>query len=435
MTVLFLMGYLIYLDYTLTLVFLGVVPVIVMVVATASRSFRKYSRRLQDSIGEVTQATNETIKGYREVRIFGAGDHEREHFLSVSEQSRQQGLKFDFTNALSVPVIQQIVSAGLGVMVFIMFSRVAEGAMTAAEFLQFITAAALIAKPLRSLSDVNSIIQRGLSAAESIFEVLDQDDEPDNGSIELSTRSCELKFERMSMNYPASGDLALKNINLTVAAGTSVAIVGKSGSGKSSLVSLLPRFYEIASGQISINGTDIRDLTLTSLRDHIAFVSQSVVLFNGSVKENIAFGALRHATDDEIRAAAKAAHADEFIEQFEEGYDTQLGENGVLLSGGQRQRIAIARAILKDAPILILDEATSALDTNSERHIQAAMDVVMKGRTTFVIAHRLSTIENVDRILVMDSGQLVEDGTHAELLEKGGIYAGLYRMQFGMANG
>lgn len=431
LTVIFLMAYLIYLDYTLTLVFIGIVPAIVVVVAAASRYFRKYSRNVQKTIGDVTQVTNDSIKGFREVRIFGAGDYERSRFFDASNRSRQQGLKFDFTTAISVPLIQQIVSIGLGIMVYIMFDRVADGEMSSAEFLQFITAAALIAKPLRSLSDVNSVIQKGIAAATSIFEVLDADAEPDTGTQRLQTNACRVDFQQVSMAYPGSDSQALKHIDVRIDAGTSVAIVGKSGSGKSTFVNLLPRFYEASEGRILVDNQDIRDFTLESLREHIAFVSQQVVLFNGSVRDNIAYGSLRSATDEDIQAAAKAAYADEFIDKLPEGYDTELGENGVLLSGGQRQRIAIARAILKDAPILILDEATSALDTKSERYIQAAMDQVMEGRTTFVIAHRLSTIENADRILVMDEGEVVEDGKHNDLLAAEGIYANLYQMQFG----
>jgi subfamily B ATP-binding cassette protein MsbA len=431
LTVIFLMAYLIYLDYTLTLVFIGIVPAIVVVVAAASRYFRKYSRNVQQTIGDVTQVTNDSIKGFREVRIFGAGDYERGRFFDASNRSRQQGLKFDFTSAISVPLIQQIVSIGLGIMVYIMFDRVADGDMSSAEFLQFITAAALIAKPLRSLSDVNSVIQKGIAAATSIFEVLDAETEPDKGVQTLQSKACRVDFQRVSMTYSDTESPALKNIDLRIDAGSSVALVGKSGSGKSTFVNLLPRFYEVSEGQILIENQDIRDFTLESLREHIAFVSQQVVLFNGSVRDNIAYGSLRSATDEDIRMAAKAAHADEFIDKLPLGYDTELGENGVLLSGGQRQRIAIARAILKDAPILILDEATSALDTKSERYIQAAMDQVMEGRTTFVIAHRLSTIENADRILVMDEGEIVEDGRHNDLLAAAGIYANLYHMQFG----
>ncbi|MDP2546689.1 lipid A export permease/ATP-binding protein MsbA [Oceanobacter sp. 4_MG-2023] len=431
LTVIFLMGYLIYLDYTLTLVFLVLVPFIVAVVGLASRFFRRYSRRVQQSVGDVTQVTNDSIKGYREVRTFGGVDYERSRFTAASEYNRKQALKFELTNAISVPLTQQIVSIGLGVMIFVMFQRVAAGSMTSADFFQFITAASLIAKPLRALTDINAMVQRGLAAAESIFTVLDADEERDAGTQTIDRANGTMSLENVVLQYAGAAEPAVKSVSLDITAGTSVAIVGKSGSGKTSLVNMLPRFYDVSDGVIRLDGIDLRDLTLDSLRRQIAIVGQQVTLFDGSVRDNIAYGRAGQYTDEQVLAAARAAHADEFIEQLPNGYDTRLGENGVLLSGGQRQRIAIARAILKDAPVLILDEATSALDTGSERHIQAAMEEVMKGRTTFVIAHRLSTIEHVDRILVMDSGRVVEDGTHLELLEQGGIYSQLYLMQFG----
>ncbi|MEK9766665.1 MAG: ATP-binding cassette domain-containing protein, partial [Thalassolituus sp.] len=311
--------------------------------------------------------------------------------------------------------------------------RVAAGSMTPAEFLQFITAASLIAKPLRALTDVNSIIQKGLTAAESVFNVMDAPSEQDTGTVELSRSAGHVTFEGTTFRYPQAATDAVKAVDLDVPAGSSVAFVGRSGSGKTTLVNLLPRFYELTGGQLKIDGQDIRELTLDSLRDQIAIVSQQVTLFNSSIRDNIAYGCLEGASDEDIIRAAKAAHAHEFIEGLAEGYDTQVGENGVMLSGGQRQRIAIARAILKNAPILILDEATSALDTESERHIQAAMEEVMKGRTTLVIAHRLSTIESVDNIVVVDAGKIVEQGAHEDLLAKQGAYAQLHSMQFAEA--
>lgn len=431
LTVVLLMAYLIYLDYTLTLIFLVVAPLMGSVVTLSSRFFRRYSRRVQQSVGSVTQVTNETVQGYREVRTFGALDYEQKRFERVSDQNCRQALKFDLTSAISVPLSQQIVSIGLGVMVFIMFQRVMAGSMTAAEFLQFMTAASLIAKPIRSLADINSQVQKGIAAAESVFIILDAAPEPDDGKMVVERVQGDVAFEQVSLHYSGASTRSVQSVSLQVKAGTSVAIVGKSGSGKTSLVNLIPRFYEVAEGRILLDGHDIRDLTLTSLREQIAIVGQKVTLFDGSVRDNIAYGALRDCTDEQVFAAAHAAHADEFIEKLESGYNTRLGENGVLLSGGQRQRIAIARAILKNAPVLILDEATSALDTGSERHIQAAMEEVMKGRTTFVIAHRLSTIEKVDRILVMENGRVIEDGSHQQLIALGGVYCGLHQMQFG----
>lgn len=430
LTVVFLMSYLIYLDYTLTFIFFGLIPAIGLMVGLSSRFFRKYSRRIQKSMGEVTQVTNESINGFREVRTFGGKEYEQGRFAEASEYNRKQALKFELTNAINIPINQQIVAVGLGVMIYLMFQRVAAGVMTSAEFLQFITAASLIAKPIRALTDINSIIQKGVTAAESIFEVLDAREEKDTGTATIERARGDVNFQQLNFRYEGADSEALNNINLDVKAGTSVAFVGKSGSGKSTLVNLVPRFYDATTGRILLDGQNIEDLTLDSLRDQIAIVSQNVTLFNGTIKDNIAYGSLRNRSDEEIFAAAKAAHADEFIQQLSEGYDTSVGESGVMLSGGQRQRIAIARALLKDAPVLILDEATSALDTQSERHIQAAMEEVMKGRTTFVIAHRLSTIENVDRIVVVDAGEIREDGSHDTLLAKNGLYARLHQLQF-----
>lgn len=429
-TVILLMAYLIWLDYSLTLIFLGLVPVIVLVVGFASRFFRRYSQRIQKAMGDVTQVTNESINGYREVRTFGGTEYEQQRFRKASDYNRKQSLKFGLTEAINVPLTQQIVAVGLGLMVYLMFQRVASGSMSSAEFLQFMTAASLIAKPLRALTDINAVIQKGMTAAESIFSVLDADAEIDQGTKTLDRADGNVRFEDVRFRYHGAENDALKGINLNVTAGTSVAFVGKSGSGKTTLVNLIPRFYEVGSGRILLDGEDIRDLTLDSLRDQIAIVSQQVTLFNASIRDNIAYGSLADKTDDEIIAAAKAAHADEFISRLPEGYNTEVGEDGVLLSGGQRQRIAIARAILKNAPVLILDEATSALDTESERHIQAAMEEVMKGRTTFVIAHRLSTIESADRIVVIDQGEVREDGSHAELIAQQGMYAQLHQIQF-----
>ncbi|MDQ4427127.1 lipid A export permease/ATP-binding protein MsbA [Thalassolituus sp.] len=430
LTVTLLMGYLIWLDYTLTAIFLVVIPVIGGLVSLASKFFRRYSRRIQKSMGQVTQVTNESISGYREVRTYNATSVEEQRFLKASNENRKQVMKFALTNAINVPLSQQVIATGLGVMIYLMFQRVANGTMDAGEFLQFITAASLIAKPLRALTDVNSVIQKGVTAAESVFGVLDTETEKDTGTKELGKSTGAVEFKDVRFRYAQAETDAIKGVNLNIKAGTSVAFVGRSGSGKTTLVNLLPRFYELTSGSISIDGHPINELTLNSLREQIAIVSQSVTLFNCSIRENIAYGSLADASDDDVVEAAKAAHAHEFIEKLPEGYDTQIGENGVMLSGGQRQRLAIARAILKNAPILILDEATSALDTESERHIQAAMEEVMKGRTTLVIAHRLSTIENVDTIVVIDDGQVVESGPHQELLQQQGAYAQLHQLQF-----
>ena len=430
LTVIFLMGYLIYLDWTLTLVFLGLVPCIGVLVGLASRYFRKYSQRIQKSMGDVTQVTNEAVNGFREVRTFGGNEFESQRFLKASEDNRRQALKFELTNAISVPLIQQIVAAGLGVMVYMMFDRVIAGEMTSEEFMTFITAASLIAKPIRAITNINSTVQKGLVGAHSIFTVMDSDIEENKGVAILSKVKGDIKIRDLYYRYETSEDWILKGLTADVEAGKSYALVGKSGSGKTTFVNLLPRFYNHQQGVISLDGHNINDIELTSLRSSISIVSQNVTLFNASIRDNIAYGELSDRTDEQVIMAAKAAHAHEFIENMSEGYRTIIGDDGVLLSGGQRQRLAIARAILKDAPVLILDEATSALDTESERHIQAAMEEVMKGRTTFVIAHRLSTIESADQIWVMEQGEIVEKGSHQQLLEKDGAYALLHKMQF-----
>ena len=430
MTVIFLMAYLIYLDWKLTLIFLGLAPVIGLLVGLASRYFRKYSKRIQKSMGDVTQVTNEAINGVREVRTFGGNAFESARFNKASDDNRRQSLKFELTNSINVPLNQQIVALGLGVMVYMMFDRVIDGSMTTGEFMTFITAASLIAKPLRSLTDINSVIQKGLVGAQSIFSVMDAQPEVDSGEHKLERAKGNMAIRDLYYRYETSEDWILKDLNADVEAGKSYALVGRSGSGKTTFVNLLPRFYEYQQGRIELDGHELSDIQLKDLRHNISIVSQNVTLFNASVKDNIAYGELSACSKEQVIAAAKAAHAHEFIEAMPEGYDTVIGDDGVLLSGGQRQRLAIARAILKDAPVLILDEATSALDTESERHIQAAMEEVMKGRTTFVIAHRLSTIENADEIWVMEQGQIVEKGDHQELLEKDGAYALLHKMQF-----
>lgn len=430
MTVILLIGYLAYLDYKLTLIFLALAPVIGVVVGAASKFFRRYSKRIQQAMGQVTQVTNESINGYREVRTYGAVKIEQQRFNQASEYNKKQALKFGLTDAINVPVTQQIVAMGLGVMIFIMFQRVAGGTMSTAEFLQFITAAALIAKPLRSVTDVNGMIQKGVTAAASVFSVLDDQSEVDNGTTCLTNVRGQVEFQQVELRYEGAQRAALNNIQLCIEAGTSVALVGRSGGGKSTLVNLIPRFYEPSQGKVLIDGVNIQDLTLENLRSHIATVSQHVVLFNGTVRDNIAYGELANKSLEEVMAAAQSAYADEFIQRLPNGYDTVIGDNGATLSGGQRQRLAIARAILKNAPILILDEATSALDTESERHIQAALAGIMKNRTSFVIAHRLSTIESADRIIVIEQGEVIEDGSHQTLLAKNGLYAQLHKIQF-----
>ncbi|NRP08960.1 Lipid A export ATP-binding/permease protein MsbA [Marinobacterium sp. xm-g-48] len=430
MTVIGLFGYMLYLNWKLTLIFIGAAPFIGIVVMIASRKMRRQSKQLQESVGDITDAASEAVRGYQIVRIFGGAEFESDRFFKASDLNRRQFMRLVVTQSLNTPIIQLLVAAALAVLMFIaMHPSVMQG-MTTGSFVAFLTAAGLITKPLRLLTDVNSKIQRGIAASEGVFAVMDEPVEVDTGSIELGRAVGDLKFSDLSFAYPGTQDDALKQINLDIPAGTTVALVGKSGSGKSTLVSLLPRFNDGWRGELLLDGQALESCTLESLREQIALVNQQVVLFNGTIADNIAYGALASSTPEQIKVAAEAAHVMEFVERLPKGLETEIGEGGVLLSGGQRQRIAIARAILKNAPILILDEATSALDTESERHIQEALDEVVKGRTTLIIAHRLSTIEKADLIVVMDQGQIVERGTHAELLALDGDYAQLHRMQF-----
>ena len=430
MTVLGLFGYMLYLNWKLTLVFFATAPLIGLVVLFAAKRMRRQARGIQESVGDVADSASEAIRGYEVVRIFGGTEFENKRFRSASDQNRKQFMKLTVTQELNSPIVQVLVAIALAVLLFVAMHPTVLTGMSTGGFVAFLTAAGLITKPLRLLTDVNTKIQRGIAASEGVFAVMDEPIEVDAGSIELGRAVGDLKFSELSFAYPGTQDDALKQIDLDIPAGTTVALVGKSGSGKSTLVSLLPRFNDGWRGELLLDGQAIESCTLESLREQIALVNQQVVLFNGTIADNIAYGALASSTPEQIKVAAEAAHVMEFVERLPNGLETEIGEGGVLLSGGQRQRIAIARAILKNAPILILDEATSALDTESERHIQEALDEVVKGRTTLIIAHRLSTIEKADLIVVMDQGHIVERGTHAELLALNGAYAQLHRMQF-----
>ena len=428
LTVIFLFGYLILTNWKLTLVFIGVAPIIALVVSTASKRFRKLSSKIQNSMGDLTHVSSETINGYRVVRGFGGEEYETGRFFGASTTNTRQGLKMVKASAVHTPTLQFLVNLALAVLFFLVLWL--KGDATTASLVSFVTAAALLPKPIRQLSEVNANIQKGIAAAESIFDMADEKPEPDNGSLVKDKIEGKLEFKNLTFSYQNAEKPALNNINFTVQPGETVALVGRSGSGKTTLANLVPRFYNHSQGEVLLDGSPIEEFTLKNLRSHIALVDQNVTLFNDTVARNIAYGDLRDVAEEDIHLAAEAAHATEFIKNMSQGMDTLVGEDGVLLSGGQRQRLAIARAILKDAPILILDEATSALDTESERHIQAALDEVMKDRTTLVIAHRLSTIENADRIIVMDKGEIVESGSHSELLAKEGHYAKLHQMQF-----
>lgn len=428
LTVIFLFGYLLWMNWKLTLVLMAVLPLIGLMVNSTSKKFRKQSKKIQTAMGDVTHVTSETITGYRVVRSFGGEDYESQRFLRASESNRQRGLKMVRTGAVFTPTLQLATYGAMaGVMFLVLFLR---GDATAGDLVSYITAAGLLPKPIRQLSEVSANIQKGIAAAESIFEQLDEAPEQDTGTIERDRVTGRIEVNNLTFRYPGSDKPVLQDISFTVEPGQMVALVGRSGSGKSTLVNLIPRFYTHEQGQILIDGVPVEKYRLRNLRRHIALVTQHVTLFNDTVANNIAYGDLAGAPRDAVIAAAEAAYAREFIEQLPQGFDTLVGENGVLLSGGQRQRLAIARALLRDAPILILDEATSALDTESERHIQAALDRVMQGRTALVIAHRLSTIEKADIIMVMDQGRIVERGSHAELMALNGYYARLHSMQF-----
>ncbi len=429
LTIIGLLCFMLYTNWVLTLIFLAVGPVIGAVVSYASKRFRRISKRIQGSMGDITHVASESIAGYRVVRTFGGEDYEQQRFREVNDRNLAQSLKMASTQAISVPVIQVLVAIAIAALVWTMLAPEIRGGMTTGQLVAFITAATTMAKPIRQVTSVHAKIQKGLAAAYDVFETMDEQPEQDPGTYAPSRVEGNIRFEDVSFRYRDQLDNVLEGITLDIPAGQSVALVGRSGSGKSTLASLLPRFYEYTGGDILIDDHSLRDYSLKALRSQIALVTQNVVLFNDTIAANIAYGALRDCSREEIREAAAKAHALEFIDRMPEGLDTMIGDNGVMLSGGQRQRLAIARALLKNAPVLILDEATSALDTESERHIQEALETVMKGRTTLVIAHRLSTIEKADRILVMDNGRIVESGRHDELLKTGGAYAQLHQMQ------
>lgn len=424
-----LVSYLLWTNWMLTLLFLAVTPLIGGVVSYTSKRFRRISQHIQHSMGDVTHLASEALSGYRVVRTHGAEDYEKKRFARASEVNRQQSIKEALIRATSTPVIQLLVAVSLACLVWLAMSPRLLADMTPGEFVAFITAASLMAKPVRQLTDINPTIQKGIAAASELFGLLEEPPEIDDGTREVRNLKGRLTFEQVHFRYREDLPEVLSGIALEVEPGEMIAIVGRSGSGKSTLVGLLPRFYRPTVGRVLLDGVDVNDYQLQPLRRQIALVSQQVTLFNTSICENIAYG---EAAPDRARveAAAVAAHADEFIQQLNQGYDTLVGENGVMLSGGQRQRLAIARAIYQNAPLLVLDEATSALDTESERYIQSALEEVSRGRTTLVIAHRLSTIERADRILVMEQGRVIEQGNHAELLARDGAYAALYRLQF-----
>ncbi|TMH33340.1 MAG: lipid A export permease/ATP-binding protein MsbA [Betaproteobacteria bacterium] len=426
-------AFLFWLNWQLTLIAIVVLPLVAAVTRYFSRRLRRVARDVQQRTGSITQALEEIVGGQRVVKIFGGQDYERRRAVAWANRLRQSMSKQSSASAASSPIMQFVAACAVGVIVYIMLKQSETGGFDAGPFAAYVIALLTLLDRLRSLSGVNANIQRGLAAAESIFGLLDEKPEEERGLLELPSVRGELEFENVYARYAGAESDALAGITLKFAPGESVALVGPSGSGKTTLVNLIPRFYEPASGRILLDRHDIDALTLANLRSHIALVSQEIILFDDTVAANIAYGAMSKVRSDAIEQAASAAHALDFIRALPQGFDTIVGENGVRLSGGQRQRLAIARAILKDAPILVLDEATSALDSESERHVQAAMEALMRGRTTIVIAHRLSTIERVDRIVVLDAGRVVEQGTHQELLARNGLYAKLHHIQFAAA--
>jgi subfamily B ATP-binding cassette protein MsbA len=423
-----LLGYLIYTNWRLTLIILIFGPLIGLLIRKAAKRMRKLSQQVQNTMGDVNHVVQETVNGNMVVKGFAGQAYEQKRFHDSSMENLRRGLKMVVVQQLNSPIVQLIMSISLAIIMYIALRPEILQDTSAGQFVAYITAAGMLAKPIRSLTDINEKIQRGMAAAYSVFELLDLPEEENKGTKTPKIKG-DIEFDHVSLVY-SDGYQALTDFTLKVKAGETVALVGRSGAGKTSLVNLLPRYQEVSSGALKIDQLDIRDIELSALRQQISMVNQQVILFNRTVRENIAYGQLEGASDEEVVAAAKAAYAHDFIMNLPQGYDTQLGAQGLNLSGGQRQRIAIARAILKNAPILILDEATSALDNESEYFIQQAFDAAMQDRTTIVIAHRLSTIENADRIVVMDKGLIVEQGTHSELLAKQGAYFQLHQRNF-----
>jgi len=425
-----LLAWLLWLNWKLTLIALVIAPLVALFVRVLSARLRNMARGAQRAMGDVVHVLEETIECHRVVKVFGGQDYEQGRFGRVIAQLRGFNMRQKVPEALVTPVTHLLAASAMAVIVYVALQETLGARTTVGEFASFFTAMLMLFAPIKHLTQVNPALQRGLAAAESVFGMIDAPAEEDRGTVALPRARGEIAYEGVTFTYETRDAPALRNVSLQVRPGETLALVGSSGSGKTTLVNLLPRFYAPDAGRILLDGHDIQTLTLESLRGNIALVSQDVVLFNDSIYANIAYGRLAGTSEREVIAAAEAAHALEFIRATPEGLNTLIGENGLRLSGGQRQRLAIARALLKDAPVLILDEATSALDSESERHVQAALEALMRGRTTIVIAHRLSTVERADRIAVLAEGRVVETGRHAELLARGGIYARLHRIQF-----
>jgi subfamily B ATP-binding cassette protein MsbA len=437
-TIFGLMFMMFYTSWKLALVFMILAPVITLLVVSVSKRFRRISKRIQASMGNVTQKSQEITEGHRFIKMFGGIECEEKHFSKINEDNRRQSMKLETTRAVSVQISQLLGACGLAVILYFATSEEMLKVLTVGTFMQFLTASMLLLAPMKRLTMVQATVQQGIAAAQSVFELLDEDQERNTGTKEIKRAKGKVEFKNVTFSYDSDKDKekgqskgnVLRNISFTAEAGETVALVGRSGSGKSTLASLLPRFYDVTEGEILLDGVSVQDLTMENLREQIALVSQDITLFNDTITRNIAYGSLAEMSEGDIVRAAEAAHALEFISDLPEGFNTVIGDKGVLLSGGQRQRIAIARALLKNAPLLILDEATSALDTESERNIQEALGSLMENCTTLVIAHRLSTVEDADKILVLHDGCIVESGTHQELLAINGRYAALYKVQF-----
>jgi len=425
LTVIGLLGYLFYTEWRLSLVFLAIAPIIGVMVSYVSKRLRKLGKRLQNSVGDMTHVTSELVNGHRIVRSYGGQEYEQQRFFKSSENNRNQSLKLATTMAIHNPLMQAIISIALSGLMYLALFYMQD--VSAGSFVGYLTAAFLLPRPIRQLSNANGAIQKGIVAAQSIFVVLDEVIEKNKGNAHCLRVNGELEFKNLSFAYKEEAGSVLKNLSFKVKQGQTVAFVGASGGGKSSIVNLLTRFYEYKEGQILLDGVDIKGYDLINLRKQVALVSQNITLFNDTVANNIAYGELSGSSREEIVKAAEGAYAVEFIDRLGDGFDTNIGEQGISLSGGQRQRLALARALLKNAPILILDEATSALDVNSEKWIQAALKNIMKDRTTLVIAHRLSTIINADNIIVVDHGRIMEQGSHQQLMAKKGLYYDLQK--------
>jgi subfamily B ATP-binding cassette protein MsbA len=430
LTIAVLIGAMIYFSPILTIMVAAAAPVVGWLIFLMSKAFRRYGLRIQTSMGDATRVAEEALAAHRIVKVFGGQKHQENQFSEINERNRKQFMRLVTTRAAGDTLTQYTVTAAVTAMIAVAFSDLLVQELDASIFIGFLTAMGMTLAPMKRIINVNAALQRGIAAGLTLFETLDEPAELDTGTRTVNRAHGEIEFKNMSFAYKVSKGKVLNNINLFVSAGSSLAIVGRSGSGKSTLIGLLPRFYDVESGHICLDGLDIREYQLKDLRRQISLVSQDVILFDDTIFNNIAYGSLAGASRHAVEAAAEAAYVTEFADELSEGLDSQVGQRGALLSGGQRQRIAIARALLKDSPILILDEATSALDTQSEKRIQSALDKLMKDRTTLVIAHRLSTVENVDRIVVLDEGVIAEEGTHIELLARQGIYNELHRVQF-----